>query len=110
MIVRKAMQAVFIDIDNTLLDFEEYVKQSMKTGFEHFGLKPYEPYMYDIFTTENNKLWRMIEKGTITFPQLEQIRWNNIFHSLGIEFDGETFEKYFRHALNESAIPVAGGI
>lgn len=35
------MQAVFIDIDNTLLDFEEYVKQSMKTGFEHFGLKPY---------------------------------------------------------------------
>lgn len=108
MIVRKAMQAVFIDIDNTLLDFEEYVKQSMKTGFEHFGLKPYKPYMYDIFTTENNKLWRMIEKGTITFHQLEQIRWNNIFHSLGIEFDGETFEKYFRHALNESAIPVAG--
>ena len=108
MIVRKAMQAVFIDIDNTLLDFEEYVKQTMKTGFEHFGLKPYEPYMYDIFTTENNKLWRMIEEGTITFPKLEKVRWNNVFHALGIEFDGETFEKYFRHALNESAIPVAG--
>ena len=50
----------------------------------------------------------MIEAGTITFPELEKVRWNNIFHSLGIEFDGETFEKYFRHALNESAIPVAG--
>ena len=34
------MRAVFIDIDNTLLDFEEYVRQTMKTGFEHFGLKP----------------------------------------------------------------------
>lgn len=102
------MRAVFIDIDNTLLDFEEYVRQTMKTGFEHFGLKPYEPYMYNVFTEENNKLWHMIEAGTITFPELEKVRWNNVFHSLGIEFDGETFEKYFRHALNESAIPVAG--
>ena len=55
MIVRKAMQAVFIDIDNTLLDFEEYVKQTMKTGFEHFGLKPYKQYIYYIATHANSK-------------------------------------------------------
>ena len=102
------MRAVFIDIDNTLLDFEEYVRQTMKTGFEHFGLKPYEPYMYNVFTEENNKLWHMIEAGTITFPELEKVRWNNIFRALGIEYDGTAFEKYFRSSLNESAIPVAG--
>lgn len=44
------MKAVFIDIDNTLLSFSEYVKQTMKSGFTHFGLKQYEPYMYDIFS------------------------------------------------------------
>ena len=43
------MKAVFLDIDNTLLSFDGYVKQTMKEGFEHFGLKPYEPYMFDIF-------------------------------------------------------------
>lgn len=102
------MRAVFIDIDNTLLDFEEYVRQTMKTGFEHFGLKPYEPYMYNVFTEENYKLWHMIEAGTITFPELEKVRWNNIFRALGIEYDGTAFEKYFRSSLNESAIPVAG--
>lgn len=102
------MRAVFIDIDNTLLDFEEYVRQTMKTGFEHFGLKPYEPYMYNVFTEENNKLWHMIEAGTITFPELEKVRWNNIFRALGIEYDGTAFEKYFRSSLNESAIPVKG--
>lgn len=42
------MKAVFIDIDNTLLSFSKYVKHTMQTGFEHFGLKRYEPYMYDI--------------------------------------------------------------
>lgn len=100
------MKAVFIDIDNTLLSFSEYVKHTMQTGFEHFGLKRYEPYMYDIFTEENNKLWRRIEQGTLVFSELEKMRWNIIFAKLGIEFDGTVFEKYFRGALYDSAIPM----
>lgn len=100
------MKAVFIDIDNTLLSFSEYVKHTMQTGFEHFGLKRYEPYMYDIFTEENNKLWHGIEQGTLVFPELEKVRWNIIFARLGIDFDGTVFEKYFRRALYDSAIPM----
>lgn len=60
------MRLVFIDIDNTLLDFDAYVKQTMQTGFAHFGLKPYEPYMFEVFTEENNRLWHQIEQGTLT--------------------------------------------
>lgn len=100
------MKAVFIDIDNTLLSFSEYVKHTMQTGFEHFGLKRYEPYMYDVFTEENNKLWRRIEQGTLVFSELEKVRWNIIFARLGIDFDGTVFEKYFRCALYDSAIPI----
>ncbi len=98
------MKVIFIDIDNTLLSFSEYVKHTMQTGFEHFGLKHYEPYMYDIFTEENNKLWRRIEQGTLVFSELEKVRWNIIFARLGIGFDGTVFEKYFRRALYDSAI------
>lgn len=100
------MKAVFIDIDNTLLSFSEYVKHTMQTGFEHFGLKRYESYMYDVFTEENNKLWHRIEQGTLVFSELEKVRWNIIFARLGIEFDGTVFEKYFRRALYDSAIPM----
>ena len=78
------MKAVFLDIDNTLLSFDGYVKQTMKEGFEHFGLKPYEPYMFDIFIRENTKLWRQIEQGTLVFEELEKIRWNIIFKYLDI--------------------------
>ena len=99
---------LFIDIDNTLLDFDAYVKQTMKTGFEHFGLKSYEPWMYDVFTEINNRLWRKIEDGTLTFENLQKIRWKMIFEKLDIDFNGPAFECYFRKALNESAIPVAG--
>lgn len=102
------MKVIFLDIDNTLLSFNEYVKQTMKTGFAEFGLKAYEPYMYELFTEENNKLWRQIEDGTLTFQELEKIRWNKVFEAIGISFDGVVFEKYFREALHESAIPEEG--
>ncbi len=104
------IKVIFIDIDNTLLDFDEYVKETMKNGFNHFSLKEYQPYMYDIFTQENNKLWLQIEKGEITFQELEKIRWNNIFKALDISFDGVLFEKYFRSSLYNSAILIDNAV
>ena len=104
------MELVFIDIDNTLLDFDEYIRQTMREGFAHFGLKPYQPYMEEIFHRENGKLWRRIEQGTLTFAELERIRWNNVFAALDIDFDGTVFETYFRAALYDSAIPVPGAM
>ena len=104
------IKVIFIDIDNTLLDFDEYVKETMKNGFKHFSLKEYQPYMYDIFTQENNKLWLQIEKGEITFQELEKIRWNNIFKALDISFDGLLFEKYFRSSLYNSAILIDNAV
>lgn len=102
------MKAVFLDIDNTLLSFDDYVREAMKTGFEAFGLKPYEPYMYDIFERENGRLWHQIEKGELTFRELEKIRWQRVFKCLDIDFDGPVFEKYFRSRLFDSAIPEEG--
>ena len=87
------MKLVLIDIDNTLLDFDAYIRRTMEEGFAHFGLRPYEPWMYDVFHRENNKLWRQIEEGTLTFPELEKIRWNNVFTALDMDFDGVVFEK-----------------
>ncbi len=104
------MKAIFIDIDNTLLDFDEYVRTTMAEGFAHFGLPAYQPEMYHVFTTENNKLWRQIEEGALTFEELQKVRWNRIFAALGFSFDGVTFERYFRAALHESAIPVTGAL
>ena len=102
------IKAFFIDVDNTLLDFDAYVYDTMQQGFRKFSLRQFEPWMADVFHVENNKLWRALEDGRITFAELQQIRWNTIFDKLGIKFDGITFETYFRNQLRESAVPVAG--
>lgn len=102
------IKAILIDIDNTLLDFDAYVHESMKSGFEKFGLGECNEHTYSVFHTVNNGLWKEIEQGTLTFEELKKIRWNKVFEALDISFDGIFFESYFREYLNESAIPVKG--
>lgn len=102
------MKFAFIDIDNTLLSFDDYVKNTLSEGFKEFGIKKYEPYMYDVFEKINGGLWRQIEEGEITFEELSQRRFNDVFSALDIEFDGIKFEKYFRSKLYDSAIVIDG--
>ena len=102
------IRALLIDIDNTILDFDAYVREAMKTGFAKFGIGEYREEMFPIFTRINLSLWRRIEQGTLTFEELQKIRWNRVFEGLGFTFDGPTFERYFRSMLNENAIPVEG--
>ena len=102
------LKVIFIDIDNTLLDFDAYVRESLKSGMIHYGLGNYSEDVYRTFTRINNRLWQDLEKDIITFDHIKAERFNIIFKELGISFDGPTFEDYFREFLNESAIPVDG--
>lgn len=102
------IKAVFLDIDNTLLDFDAYVRESMRAGFEKFGLPSYEERMFSVFTEIDNAVWRELEQGSITYEELLEQRFNRIFSALGIRCDGTAFEEYFRGCLFDSAIPVEG--
>ena len=104
------LKVILFDIDNTLLSFDEYVKESMKSGFEKFGIGTYEDGMFDTFNRINTYFWQELEKGNIDFETLQKKRWNTIFESLGMTADGIAFEKYFRECLFESAIPVYGAM
>ena len=104
------IKAVLFDIDNTLRDFDTYVQQAMKDGFEAFGLGVYEDSMYQVFRRINTEMWRGIEQGNLTYEELMETRWNRIFAELGISFDGVVFENYFKDALFESVIPVSGAM
>ena len=104
------LKVVLFDIDNTLLSFDEYVKESMRSGFEKFEIGTYEEGMFSVFNEINTGLWRLIEKGELDFEELQKKRWNMIFARLGISADGIAFEKYFRECLFESAIVEDGAI
>ena len=91
------------DIDNTLLSFDECVKESMKSGFEKFKIGTYEDGMFSVFNQINTGLWQLIEKGELDFEELRKKRWNMIFERLGITADGEVFEKYYKYKTIQNA-------
>ena len=102
------IRALLIDIDDTILDFAGYVKETMRTGFKEFGLPDYEPWMYEVFHKENGELWQGLERGELTFEDIKRDRWNKIFAALGISGDGHAFEDYFRACLHDSGILIPG--
>lgn len=104
------IKAIFLDIDNTLLDFDAYVHQALKSGFEKYELGEFNDRVYDIFHTVNTQIWHELEQGLLSYEELLKCRWNRIFSVLNIDFDGMEFEHYFKSCLFDSAIPVEGAM
>ena len=105
------IRVAFLDIDNTLLSFSDYVREAMKRGFAKYDLHPKTDDLDElmaIYDEVNGALWRQLERGEMTFEERIDIRWNRVFAAMGIVFDGRAFERYFRDALQESAIPEPG--
>ncbi len=98
------IRVLFFDIDDTLLSFRGYVKEGLSEGFRRYHLGEYNEKVFHTFQQVNKELWEGIEKGTLDLPGLRKIRFNMVFERLGIDFDGPTFEKFFKDALFDSAI------
>lgn len=103
------LKVLFLDIDNTLLDFNAAAEESMKHCFQMFGLE-YQPEMFSVFQEENNRIWGKIEKRELAVADLRTIRWQTILKRLGLKADGAAMEDEFKKYLHTSAVPVEGAM
>ena len=98
---------ILIDLDNTLIDFNECARHSIINAFKELGF-PYTDKVFETFICENVKIWKRLEKGEITKPQLRADRWNIILGKLGINFDGTVLEEMFENGVAKGAYAVDG--
>ena len=98
---------VLLDIDNTLIDFNECARHSIIKIFNDFNL-PYCNNIFETFIRENIKIWKRLENGEITKTYLRANRWNIILEKLNIVFDGSLIEELFEKSIAESAYEVQG--
>lgn len=98
---------VFIDIDDTLLDFTKCANDAIKSACNKFGV-PYTTTLVDTFHPINLDLWHRLEKKEVTKEKLFDTRFQIVFDKLGIKADGIAFETAFRENFHESAIFVDG--
>lgn len=103
------IKVVFIDIDNTLLDFNQSSKQAVKQAFSNFGL-PYKDSDYITFKKINDQLWKKIERGELDRKGMHAVRFPLVLKELGIDFDGLKVETEFRKILAQTACLVDGAL
>ena len=98
---------VLLDLDNTLIDFNECARHSIIKSFEKHGFT-YTEDVFTTFITENVKIWKRLEKGEITKADLRANRWNIILGKLGIDYDGTIIEEEFENGVAQGAYAVEG--
>lgn len=95
------IECVFIDIDDTLLDFDKCGFRALSGACEKFGI-PFDSYMFDEFGKINSEFWKRVEKCEITREELGRMRFVAFFEKLGINADGVLFNKAFYETLGET--------
>lgn len=107
---KKEIRAIWIDVDQTLLDFDLCAKSALIDVFAWKNLEWKEEY-YPIFLVENAKLWDQIEEGQITRDQLRKIRFEIMFEKWQIsDHPDSEFEAYFSKQLHSYAHPMPNAL
>lgn len=101
------IKAIFMDIDNTLLDFNASAAKAMEMAFAMHKI-PFEERFFYTFKQVNDGLWSQIEKGSLTRKRLHEIRFDLVFSQLGISYDGQAVERDFLESLNVCAVHIDG--
>lgn len=103
------IKTVFLDVDDTLLDFHKCAEESMFSVARELSLS-FPANAMEIFHPINNGLWEKINSGELTIPELYKVRWNKILSAMGIDYDGEEFERRFLKTLHETAVKTDGAL
>lgn len=103
------IKTILIDIDNTLLDFNESSKECIRQAFKEQKL-PFDDNTFPVFKKINDGLWLKIEKGELDREGLHKIRFNLVLDALGLKGDGPLIEKRFREILFDTAVAVDGAV
>ncbi len=98
---------IFMDIDNTLLDFDAGTRESLEKLLARFGVTLTEELLRR-FLTINDRIWQQYERGEIEKAQIFSTRFRIYLDSLGISCDPLEANEWYAQGLRESAVLIQG--
>ena len=78
------LKTVFLDLDDTLLDFRQAEAESLRRTLPVFDIAP-TPAVLDRYHEINMAQWRLLEEGKLTRQQVLLRRYELLFAELGVE-------------------------
>ncbi len=95
---------LFIDLDDTIYDFQQSAKISLSKASDDFSL-PEEKRNYALYAEINQKLWDDYSLGKTTKEKLVVDRFRKYFEAINFKEDlAEEFGKKYEKYLSETAI------
>ena len=83
---------IFVDLDDTIWDFERNAKSSLMDVFDSKHLNRYFDsfeHFFDLYITNNTLLWKLYSEGKVTKAELNLQRFKYPFLKMGVEVNDE---------------------
>lgn len=107
----KKYTTLLFDADNTLLDFYKDEKQALVKALTHYGVPTTEENIR-IYSEINQGMWKQLEKGEISKPELKRTRFKKFFEAIGFTCreDPFTVNEYYLNLLGEGGNTLTGAV
>ena len=107
----KKFTTLLFDADDTLLDFHKDERQALVKALTHFGV-PVTEENIKIYSDINQGMWKQLEKGEITKPELKRTRFKKFFEAIGFVCDEDplTVNEYYLSLLSEGGNTLPGAV
>lgn len=89
---------IFLDLDDTILDFHKGESQAMGNALRGIGIEPDER-LITRYMEINVGLWRALERGEINRDQVIYGRFERLFEEFSINEDCYRFQKIYQELL-----------
>ena len=89
---------LFLDLDDTILDFHKAERLAISRTFRSFGLEPTEQVL-ERYHVINRLHWERLERGELTRDQVLTGRFQMLFEELGIPAQPQAIAKGYEHNL-----------
>lgn len=98
---------LFLDADDTLLDFRKSERAAITESFSRFGIEPADA-LIRRYSAINQSCWERMERGEITRDRVLIERFERLFTEIGADIDPWTFENTYQALLGRWAFVVDG--
>ena len=101
------IRTVFLDLDDTLLDFHRSEREAISMTLSSLGVTPTEA-VRQRYSEINRYVWQQLELGTMTREQILVRRFELLFEEMGLQIDGMEARRRYERNLGGSYFYIDG--
>ena len=91
---------LFLDLDDTILDFHKAERIAISATIRDFGVEPTEEVL-NLYHVINKAHWEMLERGEKTREQILVDRFAVLFRELGVQVDAVRCARRYEYNLSQ---------